>query len=91
MSEGSRFMKDVTCRVCGEKVLIIREAAPQSPRFGSTTMLRKKQAQETRMRAVHESEYTDQELVKRKARMSWILRSRLEDSCRGKQEREQAA
>lgn len=91
MSEGSRFMKDVTCRVCGERVLIVREPAPQTARFGCDTMIRNKQRQETRMKAIHESDYRGETLVQRKARMSWILRSRLEDSCRGRRERDQAA
>lgn len=91
MSEGSRLMKDVKCRVCGEAVLIIKEPLPPIARFGCSTMMRKKHEPETRMRAIHQSEYTNQELVKRKARMSWLLRSRLEDSCRGRREREQAA
>jgi hypothetical protein len=73
------------CRSCGREIVIIIEPCAPTTRFGRQSMVRKNKS--VKLAAIHRDDLKHQQLAQRRHRMSYKVRARLEDKCRGERER----
>jgi len=71
------------CRSCGREIVIIIEPIPAPERINSQRPKNKS----VRLAAIHREDLKDQKLAQRRHKMSYKVRARLEDKCRGERER----
>ncbi len=67
------------CRSCGREIVIIIEPIAPTKSFGKEKSVK--------MGAIHRDDLKDQQLAQRRHKMSYKVRARLEDKCRGERER----